>query len=367
MSEVQLKSRTIEAARKPLFALSPMTQRRWTSFQANRRGYWSMWIFLSLFTITLFAELIANDKPLLVRFDSEYYFPVFKKYSEVEFGGIFKVEAEYRDPHVQHLIADKGGWMIWPLIRYNYQTVDLYLQTPTPSPPSARHVFGTDDGGRDILAKLIYGFRLSILFGLVLTFCSSIIGVTAGAIQGYFGGIVDLIAQRFIEIWAGLPILLILIILASIIESNVFWLLGILIAFGWMALVGVVRAEFLRARNFEYVRAARALGLGDVNIMYKHVLPNAMVATLTFVPFILNGSITALTSLDFLGFGLPPESASLGRLLRQGNANLQAPWLGLTAVGTISIMLILLIFVGEAVRDAFDPRKTTLGASATAL
>jgi len=363
----QMKQGSSKSERKPLFALTPITQRRWDSFRANRRGYWSMWIFLSLFTLTLFSELIANDKPLLLKYESEYYFPVFKKYSEVEFGGTFKVEAEYRDPYVQRLIEDSGGWTIWPIIRYNYQTVDLYLQTPTPSPPSAEHIFGTDDGGRDILAKLIYGFRLSILFGLVLTFCSSIIGVTAGAIQGYFGGMVDLIAQRFIEIWAGLPILLILIILASIIEANVFWLLGILIAFGWMALVGVVRAEFLRARNFEYVRAAKALGLGDAKIMRKHVLPNAMVATLTFVPFILNGSITALTSLDFLGFGLPPESASLGRLLRQGNANLQAPWLGLSAVGTISIMLILLIFVGEAVRDAFDPRKTTLGVSETPL
>lgn len=340
-------------------ALSPITRRRWRSFKANRRGYVSLWIFLSLFVVTLFAELVANDKPILVKFKGDYYISILIRYSEQDFGGYFKAEAEYRDPYVEKLITDSGGWLLWPPIRFNYHTIDLMLKNPAPAPPSKEHWLGTDDGGRDILAKLIYGFRISILFGLVLTLCSSIIGVTAGAVQGYFGGLVDLLAQRFIEIWAGLPILFVLIILASIVESNVFWLLGILIAFGWMALVGVVRAEFLRARNFEYIRAAKSLGLGDFSIMIKHVLPNAMVAALTFLPFILNGSITLLTSLDFLGFGLPPESASLGRLLRQGNANLHSPWIGLAAVITISIMLILLIFVGEAVRDAFDPRKTT--------
>ncbi|MBD3646066.1 MAG: ABC transporter permease, partial [Pseudomonadales bacterium] len=246
---------------------------------------------------------------------------------------------------------------LWPPIPFSYNTVDYQIQSAVPAPPSSRHLLGTDDGARDVLARLIYGFRVSVLFGIALTVCSSIFGITAGAIQGYFGGKVDLFAQRFIEIWAGLPILFVLIILASIVESNVYWLLGILIAFSWMALVGVVRAEFLRARNFEYVRAARALGLSHYQIMTRHVLPNAMVAALTFLPFILNGSITLLTSLDFLGFGLPPESASLGRLLRQGNANLQAPWLGLTAIFTLGVILVLLIFVGEAVRDAFDPRK----------
>lgn len=342
-------------------ALSPVTQRRWTDFKSNRRGYLSLWIFLSLFTITLFAEVVANDKPILLKFKGDYYFPLLFTYSEHDFGGYFKAEAEYRDPFVQRLISDGGGWVVWPPIRFSYHTIDLYLKDPAPAPPSAQHWFGTDDGGHDILARLIYGFRISILFGLVLTICSSVIGVTAGGIQGYFGGKIDLFAQRFIEIWAGLPILFVLIILTSIVESNVFWLLAILIAFGWMSLVGVVRAEFLRARNFEYIRAARALGLGDFAIMVKHVLPNAMVAALTFLPFILNGSITLLTSLDFLGFGLPPESASLGRLLRQGNANLHSPWIGITAVITIGTMLILLIFVGEAVRDAFDPRKTTAG------
>lgn len=320
-----------------------------------------------LFTASLFAEFIANDKPLLIQFKGDYYFPVLRTYSEKMFGGYFEVEAEYKDLFVQDLIENSGGWIIWPLVPYSYQTIDFYLETPAPAPPSSRHWLGTDDGGRDILAKLIYGFRLSVVFGLILTICSSVIGIAAGAIQGYFGGKVDLIAQRFIEIWAGLPILFVLIILASIVESNVFWLLGILILFGWMALVGVVRAEFLRARNFEYIRAARALGLGDVQIMYKHVLPNAMVAALTFLPFILNGSITLLTSLDFLGFGLPPESASLGRLLRQGNANLQAPWLGLTAVVTISMMLILLIFIGESVRNSFDPRRAIQATEPTSL
>ena len=346
---------------------SPITLRRWQIFRSSKRGYWSLWIFLVLFGASLLAEFIANDKPLLVQYKGEYYFPVLKTYSERSFGGYFEVEAEYADRYVQDLIQDSGGWMIWPLVPYNYQTIDLYLETPAPAPPSSAHWLGTDDGGRDILAKLIYGFRLSVVFGLILTICSSVIGITAGAIQGYFGGKVDLIAQRFIEIWAGLPILFVLIILASIVESNVFWLLGILIVFGWMALVGVVRAEFLRARNFEYIRAAKALGLGDFQIMYKHVLPNAMVAALTFLPFILNGSITLLTSLDFLGFGLPPESASLGRLLRQGNANLQAPWLGLTAVATISMMLILLIFIGESVRNSFDPRRAMQATQPTSL
>ncbi len=338
-------------------AMNPVTKRRWENFKANRRGYRSFQIFAVLFVISLFAELIANESPLVVSYEGNLYFPALFTYAETEFGGDFKTEADYRDTYVQALITDTGGWMIWPLIPFSYNTVDYHIDTPVPAPPSARHPLGTDDGARSVAARLIYGFRVSVLFGIVLTICSSLIGIAAGALQGYFGGRIDLLAQRFIEIWAGLPILFVLIILASIVESNVYWLLGILIAFSWMALVGVVRAEFLRARNFEYVKAARALGLGHLNIITRHVLPNAMVAALTFLPFILNGSITLLTSLDFLGFGLPPESASLGRLLRQGNANLQAPWLGLTAVLSLGTILVLLIFVGEAVRDAFDPRK----------
>ncbi|MEE8399066.1 MAG: ABC transporter permease [Desulfobacterales bacterium] len=345
--------------RKPS-RFTPLTQRRFANFRANKRGYWSFWIFLVFFAITLLAEVVANDKPLIIKYEGSLYFPIFKKYAETEFGGVFKVEADYKDHVVQKLIEDKGGWMIWPIIPFSYQTIDYYLPGPAPYPPSKEHWFGTDDTAMDVLARLIYGVRLSFLFGLTLTFFSSIIGVSAGGIQGYFGGRVDLFAQRLIEIWAGLPVLFVLIILASIVESNVYWLLGILIAFNWMSLVGVVRAEFLRARNFQYVTAARALGASDVRIMVKHVLPNAMVATFTFLPFILVGSIVMLTSLDFLGFGLPPESPSLGRLLAQGKANLQAPWLLLTSISALAIMLILLIFVGEAVRDAFDPRKTTL-------
>ncbi len=336
---------------------SPLTRRRWATFRANKRGYWSLCTFLVLFTFTLCAEFVANDKPLLIKYEDRYYFPVFKRYAETEFGGVFKVEADYQEHFVQELITDKGGWMIWPLIRFSYNTIDYYLPGPAPYPPSGSHWFGTDNVGKDVAAQLIYGARLSFLFGLVLTFLSSIIGVCAGGIQGYFGGKIDLITQRLVEIWAGLPMLFILIILASIVESNVFWLLGILVAFSWMSLVGVVRAEFLRARNFQYVIAARALGAGDSRIMVRHVLPNAMVATLTFLPFILTGSITLLTSLDFLGFGLPSDSPSLGRLLAQGRTNIHAPWLGLTTFFTLASMLTLLIFAGEAVRDAFDPSK----------
>jgi microcin C transport system permease protein len=314
---------------------------------------------VALFAFTLVAELIANDKPILIKNEDGFYFPVFKKYAETEFGGIFKVEADYREKFVQNLISDRGGWMIWPPIRFSHDTIDYDLPGPAPYPPSRVHLFGTDEVGRDVVAGLIYGARLSFLFGLALTFLSSIIGVAAGAIQGYFGGKVDLFAQRFVEIWAGLPTLFILIILASIVESNVFWLLLILVAFSWMTLVGVVRAEFLRARNFQYVTAARALGASNLRIIIKHVLPNAMVATFTFLPFILTGSSTFLASLDFLGFGLPSDSPSLGRLLAQGRANMHAPWLGLTTFFTLAIMLTLLIFIGEAVRDAFNPRKAS--------
>ena len=338
--------------------ITPMTQRRLRNFRANRRGFVSLWLFLALFFVTLVAEVIANDKPLLVQYQGDYYFPIFKTYPETVFGGDFETEAEYREADVAELITEKGGWMVWPMIRYSYGTVNLNLKTPAPAPPSAENWLGTDDQARDVVARLIYGFRISVLFGLTLTVFSSIVGVAAGAVQGYFGGWTDLLFQRFIEVWSGLPILFLLIILASVVTPNFWWLLGIMLLFSWMSLVGVVRAEFLRARNFDYVRAARALGVGNITIMRRHVLPNAMVATLTFLPFILTGSITTLTSLDFLGFGLPPGSPSLGELLSQGKANLQAPWLILTAFFVLAIMLSLLIFVGEAVRDAFDPRKT---------
>ena len=337
--------------------ITPLIRRRLRNFRANRRGFISLWIFLVLFVVSLFAELIANDKPLLISFQGGYYFPVFATYPETIFGGDFETEAEYREIDVQELITGKGGWMVWPLIPYSYRTVNLNLTAPAPSAPSLENWLGTDDQARDVVARVIYGFRISVLFGLTLTFFGSIIGVAAGAVQGYFGGWLDLLFQRFMEIWSGLPILYLLIILASIVEPNFWWLLGIMLLFGWMALVGVVRAEFLRARNFDYVRAARALGVSNPTIIRRHVLPNAMVAALTFLPFILNGSITTLTSLDFLGFGLPPGSPSLGELLAQGKANMQAPWLGLTAFFVLAIMLSLLIFVGEAVRDAFDPRK----------
>ena len=348
------------------FALSPINARRWANFKANRRGFWSLWIFLSIFVITLFAEFIANDKPYLVTFDGGIYSPVFVAYPETAFGGEFETEADYRDPFVQNLIKEKGGSIYWPPIRYSYNTINLNMPVPAPAPPSRENWLGTDDQGRDVVARVIYGFRLSVLFGLVLTIISSIVGVAAGAVQGYFGGWVDLLFQRFIEIWTSIPSLYLLIIIAAIIEPNFWILLGILLLFSWVALVGVVRAEFLRGRNLEYIRAARALGLSNARIMFKHLLPNAMVATLTFMPFILNGSITTLTSLDFLGFGLPPGSPSLGEMLAQGKANLQAPWLGITAFFTIAIMLSLLIFVGEAVRDCLDPRKTFVSPSGAA-
>ena len=337
--------------------LSPLARRRLTNFRCNRRGYWSLWIFLILFAISLPAEFIANDKPLLIRFQEQYYVPVLATYPETAFGGDFETEANYRDTFVRELIESEG-WMLWPLIPYSFNTINYHLHRPAPSPPSSSNWLGTDDQARDVVARLIYGFRISVLFGLVLTFFGSIIGIFVGAVQGYFGGWVDLIGQRIIEIWSGLPILYLLIILASVVEPNFWWLLGLMLLFSWMGLVGVVRAEFLRARNFDFVRAARALGLSDRTIMIRHVLPNAMVSTLTFLPFILTGSVTVLTSLDFLGFGLPPGSPSLGELLNQGKNNLHAPWLGFSSFFLLSLMLSLLVFIGEAVRDAFDPRKT---------
>ncbi len=341
---------------------SPLTQRRVANFRANRRGFFSLWIFLALFVFTLCAEFVANDHPLLVKFDDHYYFPIFKSYPETFFGGEFETEARYRDPYVAKLI-DAKGWMIWPLVPFSYNTINYELSTPAPSPPSAADWFGTDDQGRDVFARMIYGFRISVLFGLTLTLFSSVIGIAAGAVQGYFGGRVDLIFQRFIEIWGGLPMLYMLIIMASLVQPNFWWLLALMLLFSWTSLVHVVRAEFLRARNFDYVRAAKALGARDLVIMFRHVLPNAMVATITFMPFILNHSITTLTALDFLGFGLPPGSPSLGELLNQGKNNLQAPWLGISAFCVLGLMLTLLIFIGEAVRDAFDPRKIEGGKS----
>ena len=335
--------------------MSPITRRRIIQFRANRRGFWSLWIFLGIFLIRLFAEGVANDKPLLVIFEDRLYFPVIETVLESEYGGEFATEAEYRDDYVRELIENKGS-IHWPLIRYSYDTINYNLPSPAPSFPTKENWIGTDDQGRDVVARLIYGFRISVIFGLVLTILSSIVGVAAGAIQGYFGGRIDILGQRFIEIWSGLPVLFLLIILSSFVEPNFWWLLLIMLLFSWMGLVGVVRAEFLRGRNLEYVRAARALGMSHFRIMSRHILPNAMVATMTFMPFILSGSITTLTALDFLGFGLPPGSPSLGELLAQGKANLHAPWLGISGFAVIALQLSLLVFIGEGVRDAFDPR-----------
>ena len=381
MSEVVAKGeveKVRQRATRPW--ISPLNRRRWENFKANRRGYWSLWIFLVLFVLSMFAELIANDKPLIASYHGEILFPVAVDYPEEKFGGFLAI-TDYRDPVIQEEI-EANGWMVWPPVRYSYRTVNNDIPEAAPAKPSwlydretrcARYFegaddanctvgnwnwLGTDDQARDVLARVIYGFRISVLFGLFLTLASAVIGVSAGAVQGYFGGWTDLIFQRFIEIWSSIPVLYLILIIAAVLPPGFFILLGIILLFSWVAFVGVVRAEFLRARNFEYVNAARSLGVPNSTIMFRHLLPNAMVATLTFLPFILNGSITTLTSLDFLGFGLPPGSASLGEMLRQGQRNLNAPWLGITGFLTLSIMLSLLIFVGEATRDAFDPRKT---------
>jgi len=375
------------AARRWL-RLSPMNRRRLDNFRRNRRGYWSFWIFLALFAASLGAEFIANDRPLIASYNGEILFPVFVDYPEEKFGG-FEAHTDYRDPTVADEI-NAHGWMIWPLIRFANNTIKLDPPTPFPSPPtwtlsqeqcraalaaradaksagippgggSCRDLepmwLGADADGHDVVARLIYGFRISVLFGFILAGVSSVIGIFAGAVQGYFGGWLDLMLQRFIEIWSSLPHLYILIILSAILTPGFVVLLTILLLFSWVSLVHLVRAEFLRARNFEYVNAARALGLSNAKIIVKHVLPNAMVATLTFLPFIVNSSISTLTSLDFLGLGMPPGSPSLGELLLQGKSNLSAPWLGLSAFAVVALMLSLLIFIGEAVRDAFDPRK----------
>jgi microcin C transport system permease protein len=340
------------------FRLTPLNLRRLQNFRANRRGYWSFWIFSVLFILSLFAELIANDKPLFVWFDGRPYFPFAVSYPETAFGGEFVTEADYRDPYVVELI-EAGGFIVRPLIPYSYKTIITDLPGPAPSPPSAENWLGTDDQARDVVARVIYGFRISVLFGLLLTVFSTVIGVAAGAVQGYFGGWVDLLFQRFLEVFESMPTLYILIILASIITPSFWTLLAILLLLSWTWPIGVVRAEFLRARNFEYVRAARALGVRNGVIMFRHVLPNAVVATLTFLPFTVASSVTVLTALDFLGFGLPPGSPSLGEVMNQAKANLQAPWLGLTGFFVIGSLLTLVVFIGEAVRDAFDPRKMT--------
>jgi microcin C transport system permease protein len=337
--------------------LSPLDRRRLDSFLRNRRGVWSFWLFLGLFLLTLCAELIANDRPILVVYDGAVYAPIARDYPETTFGGDFASFTDYRDPLIRDTIA-AHGWALWPPVRFDYRSINYDRAVTHPAPPGGGNWLGTDDQGRDVLARLIYGLRLSILFGLALTVVSTLIGVTAGLVQGYFGGWIDLGVQRFLEIWGGMPELLILIIIASIITPGFWSLLLVLVLFSWTGLVGVVRAEVLRARNFDYVRAARALGMSDARIMARHVLPNAMVATMTFVPFVLSASVVSLTALDFLGLGLPPGSASLGDLLRQGKENLQAPWLGLTGFIVVALLLSLLIFIGEAVRDAFDPRKT---------
>jgi len=381
MSEIQAKAEVVKVrnrARRPF--LSPLNQRRWQNFKANRRGYWSLWIFMVLFVLSLFAEFIANDKPIIASYNGEILYPVLVDYPEEKFGGFLAV-TDYRDPFIQDEI-NANGWMIWPPIRYSYYSVNNEIPGAAPAKPSWLYTeeercgryelgvedpnctlgnynwLGTDDQARDVLARVIYGFRISVLFGLILTFASAVIGVSAGAVQGYFGGWTDLIFQRFIEIWSSIPVLYLILIIAAVLPPGFWILLGIMLLFSWVAFVGVVRAEFLRARNFEYVSAARALGVSNRTIMLRHLLPNAMVATLTFLPFILNGSITTLSSLDFLGFGMPPGSPSLGELLRQGQRHLNAPWLGISGFLSLSIMLSLLIFIGEAVRDAFDPRKT---------
>jgi microcin C transport system permease protein len=336
--------------------ITPVTQRRLDRFRRNGRACWSLILFLILFILSLFADFIANEKPILVVYDGSLYFPVVEAVAETTYGGFFETEADYTDPEVQDLIREKG-WFLMPPIPYGNSTPSYDLPGPAPSPPDSNHWLGTDDEARDVLARLIYGFRISVLFGLALTLFSSLIGISIGLVQGYFGGVIDLIGQRGIEIWTSLPTLFILIILASIVQPGFWWLLLLMMLFSWPALVGLVRAETLRARNLDYVRAAKALGISDSVIMRRHVLPNAMVATVTFLPFITTGSVTTLTALDFLGFGLPPGSASLGELLKQGKENLQAPWLALTGFFTIGTMLTLLVFIGEGVRDAFDPRK----------
>lgn len=336
--------------------MSPMMQARIQRFKQNRLGYFCFIIFSILLTLSLAAEFIANDKPLILKYEQRYYFPVLKDYPETEFGGVFETTADYKDPVVQQLIEDKG-WAVWPLIPFSYQTPNLELLEPVPSPPSAQNWLGTDDQARDVLARLIYGLRVSLLFGMALTLFSALVGIMVGAVQGYYGGWIDLLGQRLLEVWGGLPTLFLVMILVSLFSPSVYWLFLIMLLFGWPALVGLVRAEFLRARNLDYVRAARSLGVGDVRIMFRHILPNAMSSSLSQLPLMLTANITALTALDFLGYGLPPDAASLGEILLQGKNNLDAPWLALAGFFSLAIVLSLLIYIGEAARDAFDPRR----------
>jgi microcin C transport system permease protein len=328
----------------------------WARFKSRRRGYISLIIFTAVFTLSLFSECVANDRPLVVRYGGRFYFPVFKDYSELAFGGEFDIGADYRDPYVAGLINEMG-WLVFPPVPYSYITINYNLPSPAPSPPDRGNILGTDDRGRDVFARLIYGFRVSAIFGLTLTVISSAIGIILGAVSGYLGGVFDIVFQRFMDVWGGMPTLFILIILSSVVEPNFGWLLGITLLFGWMSLVDLVRAEFLRARNAEFVLSARAIGESDARIMFVHILPNACVSALTYLPFILGSSITTLTSLDFLGFGLPQGSPSLGELLAQGKANLYAPHLGIASFLMLAVTLVLLVFIGEGVRDAFDPRS----------
>ncbi len=336
-------------------SLTPLGKRRLDTFKANRRALISFYLLLFMFIASLLAEVIANDKPLLVQYDDSIYFPIIKTYPETTFGGFFETETQYDDPYVIELIEEKG-FIVWPPIPFSYTTVVPNLEHPAPSAPSNRNWLGTDDQGRDVLARVIYGFRLSIMFGLLFTIISSVIGIAVGALQGYYGGKVDLFGQRILEIWSGMPELYVLIILASLLKPSFGILLFVMLLFGWPTLVSLVRAEFLRARNFDYVRAAKALGVKNHTIILRHVLPNALVATMTYVPFIFAGSISTLAALDFLGLGLPPGAPSLGELLLQGKSNLHAPWLGITAFTVMSSLLALVVFVGEGVRDAFDPK-----------
>ncbi|WP_180074166.1 MULTISPECIES: ABC transporter permease [unclassified Acinetobacter] len=336
--------------------MSPIMQARFQRFKDNKLGFTCFISFALIFMLSLAVEFIANDKPLLVKYDDSLYVPVLKSYPETAFGGVFETEADYKDPVVQQLIEEKG-WAVWPLIKFSYQTPNLELAVPVPSAPTAQNWLGTDDQGRDVLARILYGLRVSLLFGFALTFASAILGIMVGAIQGYYGGWVDLIGQRILEVWGGLPMLFMVMILVSMFTPSVYWLFVIMLLFGWPTLVGLVRAEFLRARNFDYVRAARSLGVTDSTIMFRHILPNAMSSSLSQLPFMLTANITALTSLDFLGYGLPPDAASLGELLLQGKNNLNAPWLALSGFFTLAIVLSLLIYIGEATRDAFDPRR----------
>ncbi|MBV6549617.1 ABC transporter permease [Acinetobacter sp. UGAL515B_02] len=336
--------------------MSPVMQQRLARFKQNRLGFICLIVFAVIFVLAIFSELIANDKPLVVKYQQSYYFPVIQSYPETTFGGIFETEIDYKDPAVQQLI-DRDGWALWPVIPFSYQTPNLELAVPVPSPPSQQNWLGTDDQGRDVLARILYGLRVSLLFGFALTLCAAFIGILIGALQGYYGGWVDLIGQRVLEVWGGLPMLFMVMILVSMFTPSVYWLFVIMLLFGWTALVGLVRAEFLRARNFDYVRAARALGVADRTIIFRHILPNAISSSLSQLPFMLTANITALTALDFLGYGLPPDAASLGELLLQGKNNLNAPWLALSGFFTLALVLSLLIYVGEATRDAFDPRR----------